>query len=72
MATAVSIPSSEQWAKRVCEELGIDPVLCARLIIDCKPSEPIRVYVEMIGSDQFLQFDAPLMADVEVKILERA
>jgi hypothetical protein len=68
---ATSIPTSDNWAKKVCKALGIDDELVYRLVIDCQVGDPIRVYVQMYGSDRMLEVATPSTQEVDIHILEK-
>ena len=56
-----------EYGKQLCEALGInvDESHVNRIVIDVRPDEAIKVYIEMKGSDRLLDVKLPISA-VEV------
>lgn len=61
------IPLADQLMTKVCEAYGIDVSRVGRIIIDAKPMEPLKVYVELYGNQQMLQLDwGPALQEAKV------
>lgn len=58
----VNIATGDEFGKQICEALGIDlskgPT--RRIVLDIQVNEPIRVYVEMIGTDKLVDIKLPV------------
>jgi hypothetical protein len=54
---ATHIASGEQLAIKLCEALGIDHTLVARVILDCQPGEAVTVYVQHVASTHVMELD---------------
>jgi len=51
--------------REAIRDLGIDPNQTERMIIDLRPGEPARVYVQLFGDDRLLSIVGAL-GDVEI------
>jgi hypothetical protein len=55
----------QKWA----EALGVEPNETARIVIDARPGEVLRVYVEKFGTERMLHIDPPDPQSVTVEVL---
>ena len=46
---------SNKWADEICHLYGIDPARVARVIVDAKAGEVLRVYFNGFGDDRLLE-----------------
>jgi hypothetical protein len=62
-----NIITGDKYGEQLCEALGIDTSKgkVARIVIDVRPDEPVRVYVELFGTDKLLDVQLPT-SDVEI------
>ena len=73
MATERQPMLSEVLAEAICKALGIESGEVLRVIVDCKSGCLAVVYVEMLGSDQLLDFDwGRGLSGADVKILDKS
>ena len=56
---AISFSNAKAFGTAVCEALGIDAKLVARIVIDIDVNNPApaRIYVQMWASDRVLKID---------------
>lgn len=52
-------PANYELMDKLCKALNIDPATVQRIVIDVDASstQPIRVYVQMVGGDSLVTFD---------------
>lgn len=56
-----------EWARRVCEALGLDAQRVRRIVVDAQPDEALHVYVEYLGDERMLSVSFPSPDGVEIK-----
>jgi hypothetical protein len=57
----------EEWGRSLAEALGIDPDKTSRIVIDVRPREPIKVYVEKIATERLLNLSPPSIEWCEIE-----
>lgn len=57
----------EEWGRSLAEALGIDPDLTSRIVIDIRPRELIKVYVEKIATERLLDVLPPSIEWCEIE-----
>lgn len=57
--------SSNDYGTAICKVMGIDPSKVSRVVVDAKVGEPLRVYMEMLGSPELVTVKLPT-TDVEI------
>jgi len=49
--------AANELAKAVCEAVGLNSTQVARIIVDMRAEEFVRIFVEMYGSSKLLELD---------------
>jgi len=61
MPTSSNIITGNEYGMKLCEALGIDPIKTKvkRIVLDVQANEPVRVYVELFGTNGLLDIQLP-------------
>lgn len=62
-----NVISSYKYAEQLCKALGIDTskAKARRIVIDVCADQPVKVYVELFGTDALLDVQLPT-SDIEI------
>jgi len=63
---------SNELAVPICEALGIDPNLVARIVVELVTDKPARVYVQMSASEKTLDVEWCELSGAKITVLDQA
>jgi hypothetical protein len=69
MAAGKKIPGNNEFATACILAAGLEPVNVRRIIIDMAMDAPMRIFVEMIGTDRFYQVVPPDLTGTKIEVL---
>ena len=58
---------ANRYIEELCQALGIRPERTARIIIDAKAGELVRLYVTQFGDEDLLRLTPPEVAPPEIE-----
>ena len=71
MAQVIQVAKADELSTKICQALGIDPGMVARLIVDLQVHEPAMVHVQFVGSVKLLDLDwGGLLEGADIGLVE--